>query len=132
MFCHFCDITPSLIFLSFKQLKTTNIYHPAQFLRVRNQLHLSWVVLAQGLSQVYIQTIWPGCSHLKARPGLDSPLPHPVTWLLAGLPAPWQLAGGSVPQHMGISIVLFTTWQLASPKSKRSLREKHLPSVSIV
>lgn len=91
------------------------------------RLHLSWVVLAQGLSQVCIQTVWPGCSHLKARLGLDSPLPHPVTWLLADLPAPWQLAGGSVPQHMGVSIVLFTTWQLASPRARGPWEKNTFP-----
>lgn len=26
------------------------------------------------------------------------------------------LAGGSVPHHIGLSVVLFTTWQLASPR----------------
>lgn len=105
IYCYIINCFPN------QQLKLMSIYYHTQFLRIRIQDHLSWLVLIQSLSGSCSQAARLVSSLLKTQLRLENStlrLTHTVVEVLC---------------HMRLSTGLLTTWQLAFHRTKRKEQE---------
>lgn len=68
-----------------------------------------------------------GCSYSKAQMGLENPFQSSLMWLWQALGTCWFLAKGQSPPQVGLSIRLFTAWQLAFLRVRNAGEKRAYP-----